>query len=86
MRTTLDLPDELYRELKRRAAEEGLPLKELVAGLLRQALSASGAPRRGRPDRPPVAPLEGRAPLMEKEELEEVAHGELERHARSLGH
>ena len=86
MRTTLDLPDELYRELKRRAVEEGVPLKKLVAELLRRALSASSAPRRGRPDRPPVAPLEGRAPLMEKEELEEVAHGELERHARSLGH
>ncbi len=43
MRTTLDLPDELYREPKRRAAEEGVPLKRLVAELLRRALLAPGA-------------------------------------------
>jgi len=31
MRTTLDLPDPLFRELKARAALQGLKLKELLA-------------------------------------------------------
>lgn len=30
MRTTLDIPDGLYRELKARAAHEGTSVKELV--------------------------------------------------------
>ena len=30
MRTTVDIPDPLYRELKRRAATEGRSLRELI--------------------------------------------------------
>ncbi len=44
MKTTLDLPDELMREIKVRAAHEDRKLKDLVAELLRDGLSA----RRGR--------------------------------------
>ncbi len=44
MRTTLDLPDDLMRELKIRAAGEGRRLKDVVAEVLRQGLaSRSGA-------------------------------------------
>jgi len=39
MRTTLDLPDSLYRELKSRAALEGRSVKDVVRGLLQRALS-----------------------------------------------
>lgn len=42
MKTTLDLPDELVREIKVRAAREDRKLKDLVAELLREGLAASG--------------------------------------------
>jgi plasmid stability protein len=40
MKTTLDLPDELMREIKVRAAREDRKLKDLVTELLRQGLAA----------------------------------------------
>jgi len=43
MRTTLDLPDETFRQLKAHAALKGLKLKELVAQLIQRGL-ASGEP------------------------------------------
>ena len=45
MRTTLDLPDALLRQLKARAALEGTTLKSLVRNMVETGLSApSGAP------------------------------------------
>lgn len=44
MRTTLDLPDPLFRELKARSALRGVKLKDFVAELLQAGL-AQGAPR-----------------------------------------
>ena len=38
MRTTLDLPDDLFREAKARAALEGMKLKDLLAEFIRQGL------------------------------------------------
>ena len=45
MKTTLDLPDELFRAVKAQAAQEGISLKEYVAGALRHRLGQ--APERG---------------------------------------
>jgi plasmid stability protein len=56
MKTTLELPDHLMREVKIRAAEEGRKLKELVAELLRRGLDA---------------PLEGAAPVVVDEAEDE---------------
>jgi plasmid stability protein len=39
MKTTLDLPDELMRTIKVRAAEQGRKIKDVVAELLRRGLS-----------------------------------------------
>jgi hypothetical protein len=39
MKTTLDLPDELMRAIKMRAAKENRKLKDLIAELLRQGLA-----------------------------------------------
>jgi predicted HicB family RNase H-like nuclease len=36
MKTTLELPDELFRSAKARAAQEGVSLKEYVASALRE--------------------------------------------------
>ncbi len=44
MKTTLNLPDELYRELKVRAAREGVPVTDLVVKGL-QMLMAAGTPK-----------------------------------------
>jgi hypothetical protein len=46
MKTTIDLPDELFVAAKKRAAEERVSLRDLVAAGLRQHLR--GQPRRGR--------------------------------------
>jgi plasmid stability protein len=51
MKTTLDLPDELMRAVKIRAAEENRRLKDTIADLLRRGLAqargvAPGAQRR----------------------------------------
>lgn len=47
-RTTLVLDAALYADLKRRAAQEGRTLTDLVERTLRLGLAASQAPRRGR--------------------------------------
>ena len=41
MRTTIDLPDALLRQLKAKAALEGTTLKTLVLGLMERGLRAS---------------------------------------------
>lgn len=50
MRTTLDLPDSLLREVKARAAMEGIKLKEYFARLVEAALQrpslATSEPKR----------------------------------------
>lgn len=47
MRTTVDIPDPLYRVLKGRAASEGCSVKELILrGVERELEGRSGKPRR----------------------------------------
>ena len=44
MKTTLDLPDALVKQVKLRALREGRKLKDAVADLLRKGLAADAAP------------------------------------------
>ena len=47
MRTTVDIPDETYRELKIKAAREGKPVRQIVLrGILRELQSVEGNPIR----------------------------------------
>jgi hypothetical protein len=46
MRTTVDLPDELFREAETRAALEGVPLPHFIERSLRLALSGQTSPGR----------------------------------------
>jgi antitoxin component of RelBE/YafQ-DinJ toxin-antitoxin module len=46
MRTTLRIDDDLLRELKTRAANEGLSLSDVVNLALRQSVAAPPRPRR----------------------------------------
>src|SRR5438132_13986673 len=44
MRTTIDLPDELFRQIKIRAARDGVKLKELITRYLEQGLNGASSP------------------------------------------
>ena len=44
MKTTLDLPDALMKQVKLRALRDGRKLKDAVADLLRKGLAADAAP------------------------------------------
>jgi hypothetical protein len=48
MRTTMTIDDATMRELKRLAAREDVPLKEVVNRVLRAGLAALKTPRKGR--------------------------------------
>ena len=39
MRTTMDISDELFRQAKKRAADEGIPLRDVVEAALQSYLS-----------------------------------------------
>ena len=54
MRTTLDLPDETFRQLKAQAALNGMKLKELVTQLIQRGLAAGVAPPMPAPQRSPL--------------------------------
>ena len=54
MRTTLDLPDETFRQLKSQAALSGMKLKELVTQLIQRGLAAGVTdPKPAQPPGPP---------------------------------
>lgn len=41
MRTTIDLPDPLFRAVKSKAASEGLKLKDFISSVLRSSIETS---------------------------------------------
>lgn len=43
MRTTIDLSDELYRQIKKRATDEGVAMRDVLEAALRGYLSARTA-------------------------------------------
>ena len=51
MKTTLEIPDPLFRKAKSKAAERGQSLKQLVTEALEEKLAAGAAPRH-----PPAGP------------------------------
>lgn len=57
MRTSLDVPDDLFRYLKTRAAAEGSTLRELVLTLVQRGLDAEGKPA-------PAAPAPAALPVL----------------------
>jgi len=74
MRTTLDLPDSLFRELKAQSALRGLKLKDFVAKLIQSGL-AQGDARRSEPlPRSPLPvirkPTGVRHPALSNREIE----------------
>jgi hypothetical protein len=96
MRTTIDLPDDLFRRAKAEAALRGMKFKDYAAALFRQGLSAPElAPvRRGRTDSIPVRIPAGRLDfksgetnadlfeILNREDLEKMDDTVRERHNR----
>jgi hypothetical protein len=80
MRTTIELPDELFRQAKIRAATEGRKLKDLFCAYIEEGLNGANAaeapslPRRRSPA--PVArrtvPFEGVIPALTNTEIAEI--------------
>jgi hypothetical protein len=81
MRTTVEIPDELYRTLKARAGLTGVTLRQLVQRLIEQSLSSPAMMPGARRAAPPViVPARGipiraltRAKLRRIEEEEDEA-------------
>jgi hypothetical protein len=77
MRTTIDLPDELLRQAKAKAALSGLKLKDLITRYveqgLRQGPPAGAAQRRRRSELPVARPATGRSlPALTNAEIERL--------------
>jgi plasmid stability protein len=68
MKTTLDLPDELMREIKVRAAREDRKLKDLVTELLREGLAAQEK-QAGEPHRVKLPLIHSKHPAPPGQEL-----------------
>lgn len=70
MRTTVDIDDPIFRDLKRLQKREGKSMGRLVSDLLAQSLARH---RQGRPDRPPFAwvarPMKARVDLGDPDAL-----------------
>ena len=61
MRTTLDLPDPLLRELKSRAAHNGQSLKSLLNDLIQRAMTLPSIPPAQQSGLPVLTRLQGQA-------------------------
>ncbi len=77
MRTTIDLPDELFRDLKVRAARDGLKLKDLVARFveagLRDYAPANGSAPRRRSEFPIIRMASGQPlPALTNADIEDI--------------
>ena len=67
MRTTIELPDALYRQLKAHAALQGVPMKDLVLAFVERGLRAPpGAAEAPGPAQRPLPTLHGRAVLPDE--------------------
>jgi hypothetical protein len=91
MRTTVDIPDDLYRTLKARAALSGVTMRELIVRLIEQSLRRPvPSTRKNSPQREPppvVVPPRGvQIPAVSRADLRRIEEEEDEhKHARSLG-
>jgi hypothetical protein len=93
MRTTVDLPDDLFRQAKARAALQGRALKDLVAEALKLLLQKPGSePSTSRPNRTsfpiikPKEPARRLTPEMVAAEEARLLNEEASAHGRLAGH
>ena len=67
MKTTIDIPDPLFRKVKSKAAERGQSLKDFVTEALREKLAPSASA--GRPDEAPWMHGFGKLRRLRKETM-----------------
>jgi hypothetical protein len=58
MRTTVDIPDTVYRQLKSQAAREGCSAKKLIVRWVQQGLNERTRKPRGKRLKFPIVPFE----------------------------
>ncbi|HEY8669755.1 MAG TPA: hypothetical protein VIL63_02855 [Terriglobales bacterium] len=88
MRTTLDLPDELFRQVKAKAAMEGAKLKDLLTRFVENGLRQPSVERPARRSKLPVIKRQGkqRVPVLTAERQAELEEEEdLAKLNRSFG-
>jgi hypothetical protein len=92
MRTTIDIPDELFRRTKARAAMEGRKMKDLIADLVERGLEREASPpggqrrRRGALPYIPKASVGGTIPALTGDQLARIEEEEdIDRYRRSFG-
>lgn len=80
MRTTIDLPDELFRQVKAKAALSGSKLKDLITRYVEEGLKGSPLgtpPRRQRSELPVSRPVTGRTiPALTNAEMQRILDDE----------
>jgi hypothetical protein len=92
MRTTIDIPDELFREAKMRAIQDGLKLKELLRryveqGLMMEATTHTPAPKRIRSELPVIHIVSGQTlPDLANAEINQLMDEEDSERAQVSGH
>jgi len=90
VRTTIELPDELFRQVKARAVLDGMKLKDLITCYIEQGLRngppLNNSPLCRRSELPIARPATGKMiPAMTNAELAQIELDEdFERHERSL--
>jgi len=73
MRTTLDIPDEMYRRLKARAALDGTTMKQVLLRIVDKELAA---PRKRKLEKLPVIGTDtGRKVDLTREQIDEAMFG-----------
>jgi len=77
MRTTIDLPDELFRQVKAKAALDGMKLKDLISRYVEQGLRgappASALLRRQPSELPVARAATGRTlPVLTNQEIQRI--------------
>jgi hypothetical protein len=77
MRTTIDLPDELLRQVKAKAALDGMKLKDLITRFVEQGLRGASPPRaprrRQRSELPVARAATGRTlPALTNAEIQRI--------------
>ncbi len=67
MKTTLEIPDELFRQAKVRAALEGIPLRDLVVRGLCLAMAAPSSPASHHVEFPIIRTRPGSRPMTSEQ-------------------
>ncbi len=72
MKTTIDLPPDLVREMKLLAVNEGKKLKDVAAELLKRGLNSTKNPVRSKPSEDFLLSAKACAPEMTPERVRQI--------------